>query len=162
MLAQRGRGRRGLLVQIFMARAYCMSYRCIPESLGAWSSVVQNPIYQTSFLRRTHTIRMWYTSSAHLVIHPSPQARMSFDSRNITGASLSLPQALAWSNLGNGFGFVSGPFSWLCMAALLSGFVLAHSQHQTSFKELHDKAGNSIPDGPKPLPILGKSSFMSV
>ncbi|KAG8164966.1 hypothetical protein KVR01_005241 [Diaporthe batatas] len=86
---------------------------------------------------------------------------MSFDSINITSASLSPPQALDWSNLGNGFNFVSGPFSWLCMAAFLSGFVLAHFQHQSSFKELYDKYGNGIPDGPKPLPILGSFPFLT-
>ncbi|POS73604.1 hypothetical protein DHEL01_v207996 [Diaporthe helianthi] len=86
---------------------------------------------------------------------------MSFESKSITSASLALPQAPAWTNLGNGSGFVSGSFGWLCIAALLSGFILAHSQQQGSFRELCDKAGNKIPDGPKPLPILGSFPLLT-
>lgn len=87
---------------------------------------------------------------------------MGFNSGNITSTSLAPPQVLAWSTLSNGLGFVSGPFGWLCVAALLAGVVLAQSQQQRSFRELCDKAGNRIPDGPKPLPILGKSSFQVI
>lgn len=82
---------------------------------------------------------------------------MSFNLENVTSISLASPQILAWSVFSRGFGFVYGPFVWLLVATLLVGFAVAKTQQQKSFTELCDAAGNMIPDGPKPLPILGKS-----
>lgn len=82
---------------------------------------------------------------------------------HLASFSLDSPQILAWSIFSKGFGFVSGPFVWSVMAVLFLGFVLVKTQQQESFRELCDAAGNMIPDGPKPLPILGKissSTFM--
>lgn len=81
---------------------------------------------------------------------------MSFNLGNITSISLASPQILAWSIFSRGLGFVSGPFIWVSVATLLLGFVVAKTQQQKSFTILRDAAGNMIPDGPKPLPILGQ------
>lgn len=69
---------------------------------------------------------------------------------------LDSPQILAWSIFPKGFGFVSDPFVWSFVAVLFLGFLVARTQQQKSFRELCDAAGNMIPDGPKPLPVLGK------
>lgn len=86
------------------------------------------------------------------------QSKMSFNMDHLAILSLDSPQILAWSIFSKGFGFVSGPFVWSFVAVLLSGFVLVKTQQQESFRELCDAAGNMIPDGPKPLPVLGKIS----
>lgn len=75
---------------------------------------------------------------------------------NFTSISLASPSVLAWSIFSKGFGFASSLFVWLYVATLFTGFVVAKTQRQKSFKELYDAAGNMIPDGPKPMPILGK------
>lgn len=75
---------------------------------------------------------------------------------HLASVSLDSPQILAWSIFSKGFGFVSGPFVWSFAAMLLLGFVLVKTQQQESFRELYDAAGNMIPDGPKPLPVLGQ------
>lgn len=77
---------------------------------------------------------------------------------HLASVSLDSPQILAWSIFSKGFGFVSGPFVWSFVAVLLIGFVLVKTQQQESFRELCDAAGNMIPDGPKPLPVLGEIS----
>jgi hypothetical protein len=82
------------------------------------------------------------------------------DSSNITTSSPpELPgHVLDWAILSKGAaGLVSWLLGWLCAAVLLTGFLLAQSQKQSAFKELSDKAGNKIPHGPTPLPIVGKA-----
>lgn len=81
---------------------------------------------------------------------------MSFNLDNLASISLASPRVLAWSIFPKVFGFASGLFVWLCVATLFTGFVVAKTQRQKSFKELCDAAGHMIPDGPRPLPILGK------
>lgn len=81
---------------------------------------------------------------------------MSFNLGNITSISLASPQILAWSIFSRGFGFVSGPIILVFVVTPLLGFVVAKTQQQKSFTILRDAAGNMIPDGPKPLPILGQ------
>lgn len=83
---------------------------------------------------------------------------MSFNMDHLASIPLNSPQILAWSIFSKGSGFVSGPFVWSFVAVLLLGFVLVKTQQQESFRELCDAAGNMIPDGPKPLPVLGKIS----
>lgn len=75
---------------------------------------------------------------------------------HLASIPLDSPQILAWSIFSKGFGFVSGPFVWLLVAVLVLGLILVKTQQQESFRELCDTAGNMIPDGPKPLPVLGK------
>ncbi|KAI3396191.1 hypothetical protein diail_394 [Diaporthe ilicicola] len=79
----------------------------------------------------------------------------------LASTPLDSTQPLDWSILTQGFGFVSEPLGWLCVATFLVGFVLTKSQQQNSFRKLSDKAGNRIPDGPRPLPILGSFPFLT-
>lgn len=87
---------------------------------------------------------------------------MSFNLENLTSISLASPHVLAWSSFSKGLGFASGLFVWLCVATLFTGFVVAKTQQQKPFKKLCDVAGNMIPDGPKPMPILGKVLSWSI
>lgn len=84
---------------------------------------------------------------------------MSFNLDNLSSISLPLPRAPAWSIISEGFGFASGLFVWLCVATLFTALIVAKTQQQRFLKELCDAAGNVIPDGPKPMPILGKISL---
>lgn len=79
---------------------------------------------------------------------------------HLASIPLHSPQILALSVFFKGFGFVSGPFIWPFVVALLLGFVVAKTQQQKAFRELCDAAGNMIPDGPKHLPVLGKFRIM--
>lgn len=110
----------------------------------------------SKLLRSECPTRLCCIPPSHLAIHSSQKVRMSMNSANLTITELELPEVLTWTILSKGFGFVSGPFGWLCAAVLLTGFFLAQSQQQISFRKLCDKDGNKIPNGPKPLPILGK------
>lgn len=97
-------------------------------------------------------------TSFHLVKRSiqSETVKMSFNMDHLASIPLDSPQILAWSIFSKGFGFVSGPFIWPFVVALLVGFVVAKTQQQKAFRDLCDEAGNMIPDGPRPLPVLGK------
>lgn len=83
---------------------------------------------------------------------------MSFNLDHLASTSLASAQIVAWSVLTKCLGFVSRPIGWVSVAALLTGFILAKIQRQKSFRELRDASGNTIPGGPRNLPILGKFS----
>ncbi|KAL1859820.1 hypothetical protein Daus18300_009410 [Diaporthe australafricana] len=87
--------------------------------------------------------------------------KMNVDSVTLASVPVVSPQHLTWSTLTEGFDFMPGRFGWLFAATLLAGFILAKSQQQQSFKILHDKVGNRIPDGPRSLPILGSFPFLT-
>lgn len=86
---------------------------------------------------------------------------MSFNLDHLASISLASAQIAAWSVLTKCLGFVSGPIGWVSVAAL-TGFVVAKIQRQKSFRELRDASGNTIPDGPRNLPILGKCSSQDI
>ncbi|ROV91045.1 hypothetical protein VMCG_09608 [Cytospora schulzeri] len=76
-------------------------------------------------------------------------------------AALESSRLLACFTQGSGFSFIFGPLGWLCVAIIVVGFSIAKLQKQESFRKLYDRAGNKIPHGPAPLPIVGSFPFLT-